>query len=152
MKLRRAAIRTVLLAALGLALTVATPNVAQADTPQTVVDVATLKCLDSNAVGFAYTLSCNGGNYQNWHRHAGTFATKVINNQTGRCLDSNAAKQVYTLPCNGGSYQEWVFTYYSPYGYELRNVATGYCLDSNTSGNLYTHVCNGGNFQRWRIP
>ncbi len=107
---------------------------------RTYINEATSLCLDSNAQGDAYTLACNGGNFQKWSGNG----KALVNVETGLCLDSNASGQVYTLACNGGSFQNWTAS-----GKTLINVATGLCLDSNASGQLYTMGCNGGGYQNW---
>ena len=117
--------------------------------PWTWISTATQLCLDSNHDGEAYTLGCNGGNYQLWTNTPFTYGDQIVDHQTGRCLDSNTSGDVYAIPCNGGSFQQWTMSHKGAYGWEIKNVATGLCLDSNTNGDVYTLGCNGGNFQRW---
>ncbi len=69
---------------------------------------ATGRCLDSNALGTAYAIACNGGPFQLWFQVLKSNGRRlIVNVATGRCLDSNAQGDVYTLPCSGGRYQLW---------------------------------------------
>ncbi len=117
--------------------------------PWTWTNTATLRCLDSNFVGSAYTQPCNGNNFQLWTNTPFSFGDQIRDKQTGLCLDSAPSGHTYTLACNGGSYQQWTVRSTGSFGFEIRNVATGFCLDSNTEGIVYTLPCNNGNFQRW---
>jgi len=71
-------------------------------------DVATGRCLDSNAAGNLYTNSCQapGNTYQTWV--GGVISNEIVDEQTGLCLDGNSAGQAYTHACNGGGYQLWI--------------------------------------------
>lgn len=64
-------------------------------------------CLDSDYNGAAYSIGCNGGNYQNWSiDHVATldgwiFGFHIIDDQTHWCLDTNSSA-VYTHKCVSG--------------------------------------------------
>ncbi|HEX6754729.1 MAG TPA: hypothetical protein VF109_02170 [Mycobacteriales bacterium] len=103
---------------------------AGADTPPGGTDIIrswpTGQCVDSNdraeghVGGYAYSLDCNLGTWQQWQEAPpllpvappGTItsgpAYRLVNQQTQFCLDSNDAGEVYTLPCEVGNlHQTW---------------------------------------------
>jgi serine/threonine-protein kinase len=115
-------------------------------------NLATGRCLDSNARAEVYTLPCNGGDFQKWLAVAVSRTDVTLTNRRmGRCLDSDAAGRVYTLRCNGGQNQYWEVIINPDNTRTFRDRATRYCLDSNGDGAVYTLTCNGGPYQRWPL-
>jgi Ricin-type beta-trefoil lectin domain len=116
-------------------------------------DYQTLRCLDSNAAGVAYTNPCwNPDNYQLWAIYETEYSGALTFNDdaTGLCLDSNYSGNVYTDSCNGdNTYQNWTLGGEGP-AYTIQDYQTGLCLDSNGSGSVYTDPCNWNNaYQNW---
>lgn len=122
---------------------------------------ATGVCIDSNWAGQAYTLGCNGGNFQNWWPagdgwtgcgYYGCGPVVVLkNDETDLALDSNAGGSVYTNPYlnwDNNMYQRWLMTGNDTVT-QLENVQTGLCLQTNGQGDLFTTDC-GSNFQDWK--
>ncbi|MET9516429.1 RICIN domain-containing protein [Streptomyces sp. NPDC002994] len=76
-------------------------TVARVSGGYTVKNMATGRCLDSNANQAVYTRACNGGSYQKWAISTGY---KLKNVATGFYLDSNHDKKLYTGAGNSGNY------------------------------------------------
>ncbi|WP_394840986.1 RICIN domain-containing protein [Pendulispora brunnea] len=118
------------------------------------INLATSQCMDSNSAGSAYTLGCNGGNYQIWNIHPWRDNTYEIKNiATGRCLAThggpNYDNDAYTAPCNkDDQLQSWYMNVYGNGTRRFSNQATGKCLDTH-GGDLYTRPCNDGDNERW---
>jgi serine/threonine-protein kinase len=111
-------------------------------------DVATGRCLDSNSSGSAYTLACNGGNYQRWRPQV-VGGTLFVDVATGRCLKAPAQGGASTAGCNSSDNDQiWAGAFTSNPDNIVR-IFGGQCLDSNSQGNVYTLPCNGGQFQLW---
>jgi hypothetical protein len=69
----------------------------------TIVNVQTGYCLDSDYYGNVYTDSCNTGNFQNWE----FFGQVIFDRRTRLCLQDNSGN-VTTAPCNPNNvYQQW---------------------------------------------
>src|SRR5215469_12921203 len=129
-------------------------------------DVQTNLCLDSNYLGWVYTLPCNGGDYQSWtitgnpNPNSVSYVipnAQIWNDQTGRCLGVGDLHQLYTTLCSTPlTFFPW---WYDPTTYwTIRDIAgfptitsnwTGECLDSDYNGNAYPLPCNGGMYQLW---
>ena len=129
-------------------------------------NIATGHCLDSNTSGSAYTLACNGGNYQNWLEfvNGATGADIFESDQTDLCLavvsESNSNLwSVGTESCPGNPAN--TFELWRPVsvgGHSgFVNVATGFYLDSNLNGKgsgvgaVYVDPGNGGSYQQWNV-
>lgn len=121
-------------------------------------DRGTLRCLDSNTSGSAYTgpVPCGdetGNLFQTWYVIANSDGSYGIRDvATGRCLDSNGSGSAYTNPCQAANtYQHWYLLYNSyDDSYGIKDVATGRCLDSNDAGSVYTNPCQALNsYQHW---
>ena len=105
-------------------------------------------CVDSNAAGHAYALTCNAGNYQNWEvTNVGGASRELKNAQTKLCLDDSDYYGLRTVGCNSQQYQRWD-KIVQPNGISLRNVATGRCLDDSDQG-LRTVARNNLDYQIW---
>ena len=105
---------------------------------------ATARCLDSNANGEVYTLTCNGGQFQNWAivKYLDGFFT-IMNRATGFYL-TDSGSSVLARARDGTTSQDWKIN-----GVQVLNRFTNEVLDSNNDGKVYTLPHNGGNFQKW---
>ncbi|WP_394830307.1 RICIN domain-containing protein [Pendulispora rubella] len=118
------------------------------------INLGTSQCMDSNGAGSAYTLGCNGGNYQIWNIHEWLDHTYEFKNiATGRCLSTHGGggfdNDAYTAPCDKNDQsQSWFIKGYSDGTRRFANQATGKCLDTH-GGDLYTRPCNDGEYERW---
>lgn len=125
--------------------------------PTRVVNVATGRCLDSDALGRVYTLGCNGGRYQDWYVGQEANWRELVNAVTSRCLEPNFFGTVVTLNCTSSN-RNPTFVVLPAGGtgryflMAISGASAGSCLDSNGAGNVYMASCNNGDYQRWRLP
>jgi hypothetical protein len=110
----------------------------------TLVNVATGKCLDSNAAQKVYSLDRNYGNHQRWNviQHGGY--ANIVNQATGNYLDSNGNGNVYAIGGNGGNFQKWRVEGLGNDKFILTDVATGLVLASVWGGGILAQGRHGG--------
>ena len=102
--------------------------------------------LDSNGDGRVYSITPNGGPFQNWIiENTDNNALYLKNKATQRYLESSFNGKVFTSPNKGNNQQKWRFD-----GLRIINVATQYALDSFTDGSqIATRPPHGGGLQKW---
>jgi hypothetical protein len=99
------------------------------------------RCLDSNSAGAAYTLPCNGGQYQQWEEldeiSGAAYTDRLVDVATNRCL-TNDSGQVYTYPCIPGyRNQLWVDYDLGGNAHMYLNIQTGFVLKANSAGVVF---------------
>ena len=108
--------------------------------PTRVVNVATGRCLDGDALGRVYTRGCNGGRYQDWYVSQEANWRELVNSVTGRCLEPNFFGTVVTLNCMSSN-RNPTFVVLPAGGVgryflvAISGPSAGSCLDSNGAGN-----------------
>jgi hypothetical protein len=100
-------------------------------------------CLDSNWSGSAYSIPCNGGNFQNWsidHVDALNdyyFGFKIIDDETGMCLDTNSSA-LYTHSCVTGDPNQiwWMYGLDDTHQIWVNKAFTTVLWDNGNGGGL----------------
>lgn len=152
---RQLVVRLMVLLSAVAATLVVVPSAAHAADFESLRNYRTGRCLDSNAAGVAYTLPCNGGNYQNWRLALATsecdpdncrYWYRIQNVATNRCLDNNTNGDLYTSPCQDPNYwQKWEINGWldgsNRVVLNFLNRRTSRCLDANIpEGRPYTNA------------
>ncbi|MER5492080.1 RICIN domain-containing protein [Streptomyces sp. NPDC002490] len=127
----------------------AVPGPAQAAVPGTeqFMNVATGRCLESDATDRVYTRVCDAGAQQRWTVSGSTSGYYLKNQVTGRCLDSDTLGEVVTYSCTTAARGRWIVS--SSSAYVLRYALSGHCLEGDATGQVHTRTCDAGTHQRW---
>jgi hypothetical protein len=148
--------RLAILVSVGAAAFVVGTSPAHAAGIWTLTDAATGRCLDSNYAGSVYTLTCNGGNYQNWSQiNEGSGAFEVRDMQTGLCLyyeppvGTNPLSHIGTHACS--DYNTWWLEVGGVDGTVFVGYWSSTVLDSNRAGSVYANDqwATGNLYQNW---
>jgi hypothetical protein len=121
-------------------------------------NVATGRCLDSNARGAVSANPCQPTNrYQQWRLgHFGqNDVVHIVDVATGRCLDSNVHQGVFTNSCESAKdlYQLWLPAEVlgNPAGTQWYDQGTGRVLDYNRHQGVFTNYGSdtGDAYELW---
>ncbi|WP_445395228.1 RICIN domain-containing protein [Streptomyces sp. LE64] len=110
-------------------------------------NVATGRCLESDATDRVYLRVCDAGAQQRWSVSGSTSGYYLKNQVTGRCLDSDTLGEVVTYSCTTAARGRWIVS--SSSAHVLSYALSGHCLEGEATGRVHTRTCNSGTHQRW---